>query len=69
MNRRITDFGLTKKKRENPEKFNLVPTHDGKTGQLLFKPRLQSKQDRGNDYVRTGAVTARETETRGERLY
>jgi hypothetical protein len=32
MSKRITDFGLTKKKRENPEKFNLVPKHDGKTG-------------------------------------
>jgi len=47
MNRRITDFGLTKKKRENPEKFNLVPTHDGKTGQLLFKPPFKANRTVG----------------------
>jgi hypothetical protein len=33
MNQRIIDFGEKLKKRENPEKYNLIPTTDQKTGQ------------------------------------
>ena len=39
---RIQEFRQQRVMRENPEKFNLVPTHDAQTGQPLFQPKLVS---------------------------
>lgn len=39
---RIHEFRKQREMRENPERFNLVPTHDARTGQPLFQPKLVS---------------------------
>ena len=73
MNQRIIDFGEKQKKRENPEKYDLIPTTDKTTGQQLFRPRLQTKPN--SDYRSSGALTSRDNCSRSvsasnwDRLY
>ncbi len=40
MNQRINDFSIKLDIRKNPDKYNLYPTKDLKTGQTLFTPKI-----------------------------